>query len=107
MAPLHVSTFLTQLDGDAFDEVLLDYDSDEDGVGACRFECDCGNKYTVICEMIDTASCYGCGCENGPVGWAPPREIDKETTNPHSCSKCHGQPDCPNLQAMADRKRNI
>lgn len=102
-----VSTFLTQLDGDAFDEVLLDYDSDEDGVGACRFECDCGNKYTVICEMTDTASCYGCGCENEPVGWAPPREIDKETTNPHSCSKCNGQPDCPNLQAMADRKRNI
>ena len=96
-----MSTFITQMDDGEFDEVVLDYDSDEEGVGACRFECDCGNKYTVLCEMTDTARCYECSRDNEPMGWAPPRNIDTESSNPHSCSKCRGQPGCPNLQAVA------
>ena len=96
-----MSTFITQMDESEFDEVALDYDSDEEGVGACRFECDCGNRYTVLCEMTDTARCYKCDCDNEPMGWAPPRNIDSETSNPHSCSKCHGHPGCPNLLAVA------
>ena len=101
-----VSTFLTQIDdGSDSDEVVLDYDSDEEGVGACRFECDCGNRYTVLCEMTDTAECYKCGRDNEPMGWAPPRNIDKETSNPHSCSKCKGIGQCPNLQNVADKKK--
>ena len=100
-----VSTFITQMDERDFEEVALDYDSDEDGVGACRFECDCGNKYTVLCEMTDKAKCYGCGCNNEPMGWAPPRNLDKETSNPHSCSKCKGQPGCPNLLAVCVARR--
>ena len=101
-----VSTFLTQMDdGSDSDEVVLDYDSDEEGVGACRFECDCGNRYTVLCEMTDTAECYNCDRDNKPMGWAPPRNIDKETSNPHSCSKCKGIGQCPNLQHVADKKK--
>lgn len=96
-----VSTFITQMDDGDIEEVVLDYDSDEDGVGACRFECDCGNRYTVLCEMSDKAKCYGCKRNNEPMGWAPPRNLDKETSNPHSCSKCEGQPGCPNLLAVA------
>ena len=98
-----MSTFITQMDEADFDEVNLDYDSDDpdEGVGACRFECDCGNRYTVLCEMIDTARCYECGRDNEPMGWAPPRNIDAETSNPHSCSKCQGRPRCPNLLAVA------
>ena len=98
-----VSTFITQMDEGEYDEVPLDYDSDDpdEGVGACRFECDCGNKYTVLCEMIDTAGCYECGRDNPPMGWAPPRNIEAETSNRHSCSKCRGQPGCPNLLAVA------
>ena len=100
-----VSTFITQMDENDFDEeVPLDYDSDEDGVGACRFECDCGNRYTVLCEMTDKARCYECDRNNEPMGWAPPRNLDKETSNPHSCSKCEGQPGCPNLQAVAGQR---
>ena len=98
-----MSTFITQMDEGDYDEVALDYDSDDpdEGVGACRFECDCGNRYTVLCEMIDTARCYECGRDNEPMGWAPPRNIDAETSNAHSCSKCQGQPGCPNLLAVA------
>ena len=94
-----MSTFITQMDNGDFDEVPLDYDSDEDGVGACRFECDCGKKYTVLCEMTDTAECFSCHHDNEPMGWAPPREIDRESSLKHSCSKCRGRGNCPNLQA--------
>ena len=99
-----VSTFITQMDEGDLEDVLLDYDSDDDGVGACRFECDCGNRYTVLCEMTDKARCYECDRNNEPMGWAPPRNLDyKESPNPHSCSKCDGQPGCPNLLAVAGR----
>lgn len=98
-----MSTYITQMDEGEYDEVLLDYDSDEEGVGACRFECDCGNRYTVLCEMTDTARCYQCDHHNEPMGWAPPRTIEKDTSNPHSCSKCNGHPGCTNLLAVAGK----
>ena len=100
-----MSTFITQMSDDEFEEVNLDYDSDDDGgVGACRFECDCGNKYTVLCKMTNTAECYKCHHDNEPMGWAPPRSIDSESSSPHSCSECRGQPGCPNLQAVKERQ---
>ena len=96
-------TFITQMDEGEFDEVPLDYDGNnpDEGVAACRFECDCSNRYTVLCEMTDTAGSYECGCDNEPMGWAPPRNIEAETSNPHSCSRCRGQSGCPNLMAVA------
>ena len=68
---------------EGFDEVCvyLDYDSDEDGVGTCRFECDCGRRYTVLCEIGDTTRCYQCGRINEPMGWAPPHKTGTETSN--------------------------
>ena len=47
-------TFVTQMDKGEFDEVPLDYDGDnpDEGVGACRFECDCSNRYTVLCRIL-------------------------------------------------------
>lgn len=99
-----MSTFLTQIDFEKEgEEVVLDYDSDDDEekVGACKFECAvCGNEYTVICRMIDTATCYNCREENRPLSWAPPRDIQSESDNTHSCSRCNGKGDCPNLHAV-------
>ena len=98
-----MSTFLTQIDFEKEGvEVDLDYDSDDDDekVGACKFECineSCKNEYTVICRMMDSAECYKCHTYNRPLTWAPPREIESETGNPHSCSRCRGVGKCPNL----------
>ncbi len=73
----------------------------EIGVGACKFECPCGNEYTVICEMTDTARCYECDRkDNLPVEFKPPRKIEKKTSNTHSCSKCNGRKNCPNLRHL-------
>ena len=98
---LTISTFLTQMN-EAGENVDLDYDSDEEGVGLCRFECDCGNKYTVVCELIqDTAKCYECRRDNPPLGWARGDLSFNETGYKHSCSKCNGIDigNCPNLTA--------
>ena len=95
------STFLSQMN-EAGENVDLDYDSDEEGVGPCRFECDCGNKYTVVCELFqDTAKCYECRRDNPPLGWARGDLSFNETGYKHSCSKCNGIDigNCPNLTA--------
>ena len=86
-----VSTFLSQIDFEMVaEEVLLAYDSDDDDerVGACKFECDCENEYTVTCRMMDSALCYKCDRENNPLHWEPPRDIEKKSNNPHRCSRC-------------------
>ena len=72
------------------------------GVGACLFQCDkCGNEYTVLCEWTDTAECYGCGEKYvSPCEFKPRRKIDKKTDKKHSCSKCDGKKDCPNLHGL-------
>ena len=70
----------------------------EFGVGVCKFECECDNKYTVVCRMIDLAECYQCYKKNSAVEFTPRRKIDKKTGNKHSCSRCDdGKKDCPNL----------
>lgn len=102
-----ISTFLSQIDfEDTAEEVPLAYDSDDDDekVGACKFECDCGNEYTVICRMVDTAPCYKCRRDNNnnPLHWEPPRDIQKKSDKPHRCSRCDGSGHCPNLEEPID-----
>ena len=68
--------------------------NDDDGdekVGACKFECICGNEYTVICRnsKVDTVHCYECGRINNPL------YIHKKAA--HNCSRCNGLGNCPNL----------
>ena len=70
----------------------------EEGVFICFFPCKCGRKYVVKCEMQDTAKCYGCLCQNvKPCHFQPRTHIKRQTDNVHSCSKCNGQPGCPNM----------
>ena len=77
-------------------------EGEETGVLACKFMCDCGNEYTVICEMTDTAKCYGCKRQdNSPYGFGPRNYINKKTDNKHSCSKCNGRGNCPNLSSRS------
>ena len=106
-----VSTFLTQVDFESIaEEVDLEYNSwtsddsddsssnDDDGdekVGARKFECICGNEYTVICRKIDTAPCYECERVNSPLYLKPLRNIQKKAA--HNCSRCNGAGNCPNL----------
>lgn len=95
-----VSTFLTQMDFEMSGmEVDLDYDSDDDDekVGVCKLECDCGNEYTVVMRMLDRAKCYRCDRVNNPLRWDPPRDIQGNSDAEHSCSRCNGQRECPNL----------
>ena len=70
---------------------------EERGVGACSFVCECGSKYTVICRMTDTAKCYQCFADNEPEEMGPRRRIDRKSENKHSCSRCKGKKNCPNL----------
>ena len=99
-----MTTFLTQVDFEKTgEEVALDYDSDDDDekIGACNFECfdsDCEHEYVSLVRMKDMAPCYKCGRMNRPLSWAPPRDIRRETNNKHSCSRCGGSGNCPNLQ---------
>ena len=71
-------------------------------VGVCKFECEeCGNHYTVKCRMRDTAECYKCGKQDVkpvPGSITFHRHIRKKpgTPNKHSCSRCHGEGNCPN-----------
>ena len=77
---------------------------EEIGVFACKFLCKCGSEYTVLCEMTDTAECYGCGEQDvAPFGFWPRGYINKRTQNKHSCSKCRGNGNCPNLAAIRRR----
>ena len=70
---------------------------EEIGVFVCKFVCDCEQcgcarnreKYHVICEMSDTAICYR---DSGHL------YHHVTTDNTHSCSKCNGSGDCPNLR---------
>lgn len=94
-----MSTFLSQVDfGRNGEEVDLDYDSDDDDekVGVCKFECDCGNEYTVKVRMMDRAKCRRCGRINSPLRWAPMRDIQGDSDAMHSCSRCNGARNCPN-----------
>ena len=77
----------------------------ERGVGVCKFICECGNTYTVLCELTDTAPCYECRekgkkTDNSPCEFSPRQRIQKKTDtgNTHNCSKCNGGGDCPNLR---------
>lgn len=102
-----VSTFLTQVDFQGMgEEVILDYDADDDSdkVGMCKFECvRCENEYTVLCRMQDTAECFNCHTTNKPLNWYPahwPPSMDLLQPNSnHSCSRCLGKGQCPNLLA--------
>ena len=103
-----LSTFITQMNDDG-QSVDLDYDSDDEGVDACRFECDCGNKYTVACELNrDTTPCYKCGRDNPALGWARGDLSLKESGHRHSCCKCNGRTakSCPNLKARRRYRGN-
>lgn len=97
-----MSTFLSQIDFDDEmngEEVVLDYgsDDDEEKVGVCKLECDCGHEYTVTLRMMDQAICHRCGKKNNPLHWEPPRDIQKHSDAIHSCSRCNGHGECPNL----------
>ena len=64
-----------------------------------EFNCDCGNQYTVRCRWEDTAECYECGePDNPPTRFLPRGFIASKTDNTHSCSRCGGHGDCPNLR---------
>jgi len=97
-----ISTFLSQCEFEKNgEEVDLDYDEevDEAAVGACSFECKvCNNEYTVLCRMMDQAECFQCHSVNNPLHWAAPRELEHKTNNPHSCSRCMPNGECPNIQ---------
>ena len=89
------------------DCVRLDYEPSEvssrkSSVGICKFECVCGNHYTVACQLCDTAHCYKCGkWDVKPVRIYFRQHIRKKsgTFNKHSCNRCHkfGAMICPNL----------
>ncbi len=83
------------------DEIEAFEVGEEIGVGVCTFVCPCGHEYTVICEITDTARCYECDEDNPPEDLKPPRRINRKTSNKHSCSKCNGRENCPNLRYMA------
>lgn len=96
-----VTTFISQCDFEITGkQVDLDYDDevDEFAVGACSFQCQCGNEFTVLCRLADTAPCFNCHTSNNPLHWAAPREIEHKTENQHSCSRCTLDGECPNVQ---------
>ena len=71
-------------------------------VGICKFECKCGNYYSVTRQLCDTASCYKCGkWDVKPVRIYFSKHIRKKpgTFNKHSCNRCpkFGAMICPNL----------
>jgi len=70
---------------------------DEQGVGVCSFNCECGHTYSVVCRIVDTAKCFSCDLVNEPEEMGPRRRIEKKTTAKHSCSRCNGNGKCPNM----------
>ena len=80
------------------EEAELIPQGEEIGVFVFEFNCDCGNQYTVWCRWEDTAECYECGApDNQPTRFLPREFISPKTDNTHSCSRCGGHGDCPNL----------
>ena len=74
--------------------------------GACKFKCKCGNRFTVICKMSDTAECYKCDEHVGPYAYDPPRRIKRKSSqNKHSCDKCEDD-GCPNLYHLKELLRS-
>ena len=72
---------------------------EEEGVLICFFICSCENKYTVRCEMQDTAPCYKCGEKKvKPCHFIRRMNIVSKSDNTHNCSKCNGNGDCPNMK---------
>ena len=98
-----MSTFLSQINFEKEGEYVdLDYDGDDDDEKArpSRFECDCGQKFTVIVRMQDIAKCFDCGKENRPMGRSPPNALQsRDTDKKHQCSRCNGKGNCLNLKA--------
>lgn len=81
---------------------------DEEGVHVCCFECKCGHRYNVVCEMRDTAKCYSCKEKMvSPFGFLPRLRINKKSDNTHSCSKCNGVGNCPNLRHRDEELRML
>ena len=75
----------------------------EEGIFICYFICTCLREYTVKCEMQDTAECYKCRRKDVPPCHFEPRlQIHKTSDHTHSCSKCNGQPGCPNMAHQVD-----
>ena len=81
------------------EEATLIPAGEEIGALVFEFDCDCGNKYTVKCRWEDTAKCYGCGVQNSPTRFLPRNFIERKTNKKHSCSRCKGRKNCPNLNA--------
>ena len=78
---------------------------EEKGVGACKFICNCGNEFTVLCRRTDTAPCYECKKKDVDVyEFHPPRRLKKKTSNTHNCSRCNGRRNCPNLSFHRQRR---
>ena len=74
---------------------------EEVGVGVCMFKCDCGHEYSVVCEMTDTATCFQCyNSDIEPHEYTPLRRIKGKSSNKHSCSKCNGSGNCPNMNQL-------
>lgn len=95
------STFLSQFDFDANFvgvDVAYDIDDHDEKVGVCNFECDCGNTFICTVRMMDQAECYECGEWNDPSSWAPPGDYTRKSDAKHSCSRCDGKGNCPNLR---------
>ena len=79
----------------------------EEGVGVGKFKCfKCGHRFSVVCEMTDTAPCYRCINDRheqshvSPYRLTPPRRVKKTTDNIHNCSKCDGKGDCGNMRLL-------
>ena len=72
---------------------------DEEGVFICFFKCDCEHTYTVKCQMQDTAPCYSCReVDVPPCHFEPRLRIVRKSSAKHSCSRCRGKNDCPNMR---------
>eukprot|EP00455_Lapot_gusevi_P017311 TRINITY_DN191_c0_g1_i2.p2 TRINITY_DN191_c0_g1~~TRINITY_DN191_c0_g1_i2.p2 ORF type:complete len:115 (+),score=8.86 TRINITY_DN191_c0_g1_i2:53-346(+) len=67
--------------------------------GIFRFECDCGNSFTGLCEgMQGSAKCYNCNRRRNvrPAFRLPKNEMGPRQSNKtHSCNLCHGSGNCP------------
>ena len=108
-----VSATPSQCHGCKQDGVLVERGK-EKGVYSLCFLCDniedkCGNEFTVLCEMTDTAPCHDCKKSAvKPYGLLNRNWINKTNSGKkHKCSKCIGRKtSCPNLE-RARRERGM
>ena len=100
-----VSATPSQCHGCMQDGVLVERGK-EKGVYSLCFLCDniermCENKFTVLCEMTDTAPCHNCKRSTvRPYGLLNRNWINRTNSGKtHKCSKCIGRNrSCPNLE---------